>query len=166
MKLRSIRLEILLRRLLSRVAACSLLLLMTSALTPRTALTQAPTPASSDPAEEALMPACKTDLRLSGSVYNAEHPLRSMAVFEVPSSHASAVYRLGSRVGSYELIAVVPRGVILRSSDGECWLRLVGDPHETPVAAKPKPQPSKAKRSRSSSKNKQAGAAVVIGSAR
>jgi hypothetical protein len=122
-----------------------------------------------EPADESSVAACKTDLRLSGSVYNPEHPERSMAVFEVPSSHASAVYRLGARVGAFELVAVVPRGAILRSSEGECWLRLVGDPGggQRQVAVKPEPQRTKAKKTkRSKSSSKNTGAAVVIGGAR
>jgi hypothetical protein len=141
-------------------------LLILSTLAVRTAFAQAQVLTSTkppDPADESTIAACKTDLRLSGSVYDAKNPERSLAVFEVPSSHASAVYRLGSRAGLYELVAVVPRGVILRSSEGECWLRLVSDPNgnQHSVAVKPKPpQPKKPKQSRSTAKK---AAAVVIG---
>lgn len=173
MNVRRKRLTLPLSWLLFRVRARSFVLLLVLLPFPeRTALAQTPvltTTKPPEPAEESTTPACKTDLRLSGSVYDAEHPERSMAVFEVPSSHASAVYRLGSRVGSYELVAVLPRGVFLRGSGGECWLRLVGDPNATQrrVEVKPQPQPKKAKRSKSKakSKEKKTGAAVVIGGA-
>jgi hypothetical protein len=159
--------------LLSRPPWAFLLLLALWPLTSRVAVAQAQVLTSTKPREqtdESTVTACKTDLRLSGAVYNDQHPERSMAVFEVPTSHASAVYRLGSRVGLFELVAVVPRGVILRDSEGECWLRLVGDPNvsQRPAPVRPRPQPKKPKSSKSKSKSKakDTGAAIVIGGAR
>jgi hypothetical protein len=133
---------------------------------PAATSTQQPDHEDEDETEDALEQ-CKIDLRLSGSVYDAADPEHSFAVLEVPSSHASAVYRVGARVGLYELVAILPRGAVLRNDDGECWLRLVGGPVDNrPVAApaKPaKPKKKKGKRAGGKSKDSKASTVAVIG---
>ena len=74
---------------------------------------------------DADVPACQTDLRLSGTVYDAREPDRSFAVFHVQPKRSGEVYRPGSWVGAFELLDVEPRGVLLRGEQGECWLRLL-----------------------------------------
>ena len=128
-----------------------------------------------EPEQEDALAMCKTeDLRLSGSVYDEERPERSFAVFEIPSSHSSSVYRVGARVGAFELVMVAPRGVMLRGGDGECWLRLVGEPTSVRASssrarAKAKAKAKAKRRSRkakhkSKGKGKKDSHVVVIGS--
>jgi hypothetical protein len=101
---------------------------------------------SSPEDDEPLLPRCKTDLRLSGTVYDVEHPDRSFAVFHLAPNTPGAVYRLGMGVGAFELVAVEPRGVVLRSADGECWMRLVGAPIDHSRKAQSRPARHKRKK--------------------
>jgi hypothetical protein len=105
--------------------------------------TRAPQPADNDE----LIPVCKTDLRLSGSLYNSTRPKRSFAIFQVRPDRPGELYRAGMRVGAYELVAIEPRGVLLRDAHGECWLRLVGDPVARAHRAAVPPPPAKPRRS-------------------
>lgn len=117
------------------------------------------TPPKSEPAEE-VVPTCKTDLRLSGAVYDTNHPERSFALVQYPKDMRAGVVRVGSTLGTYELIAIEPRGILLRSAAGECWLRLVGDP--VARAKQPAAPPRREKASRKpQQKNKSS--VVVIG---
>jgi hypothetical protein len=79
---------------------------------------------------------------LSGAVYNDRRPERSFAVVQDEGSKAGAVYRVGTWVQGFELVSVAPRGVLLRSEHGECWLRLVGDasPRVAPTRRAQKPE--------------------------
>lgn len=86
-------------------------------------------------------PPCKTELRLSGTVYNAAAPERSMAMLHTKDDKRGAVYRAGAMVSEFEVMDVLPRGVLLRGAEGECWLRLKQDPH-----ARPPPRRHKRKR--------------------
>jgi hypothetical protein len=123
------------------------------------------TKADAEPeAEQAeLAPMCKTDLRLSGAVYNAKRPERSFALLETEASHNGWVYRIGSRIGAFELLEVAPRGALLRGPDGECRLQLVGDASAAHARARPTPR---SKRPNRPSKPKKANKSevVVIGS--
>lgn len=110
---------------------------------------------------------CKTDLRLSGAIYDSASPRRSFVVIQAPSDRAGTVYRVGMMIGGYRVVMVAPRGVMLRSDDGECWLRLVGEPSRggrTTAAVQPKPSKS-AKKARARAPKK-AEDVAVIGSAR
>jgi hypothetical protein len=89
------------------------------------------------------VPTCKTDARLSGAIYDARHPERSFALVQPRAGEKGAVYRAGMTIGIYELVAIEPRGVLLRSTEGECWLRLVGSPER---ATKTTPPPKKKKK--------------------
>jgi hypothetical protein len=105
--------------------------------------------AASAPADDdELVPACKTNIRLSGAVYDTARPERSLALFKLATNQRAGVYRAGMWVGSYELVAIEPRGVLLRNADGECWLRLVGDPDRarSVKAPPPRPKPRKPKK--------------------
>lgn len=110
---------------------------------------------------EPTPPMCKTELRLSGAVYNATRPERSFAMFQLTSSQRSAVYRVGTWVSDYQVLEVAPRGVLLRDAQGECWMQLVGDtfgPARRQAVAK---RSSKTARAKKSAKRSQV---VVVGS--
>lgn len=77
--------------------------------------------------QDNAIPLCKTDLRLSGAVYNATRPERSFALFHVSSGHAGELYRVGMWVGTFEVLAVEPNGVLLRDRAGECRLPILAD---------------------------------------
>lgn len=105
---------------------------------------------SPEPALENRIPTCQTDIRLSGAVYNGKHPERSFALVQFRSNAPSAVVRVGSVFGAFELVVIEPRGVLLRSSTGDCWLRLVGDPNaraQPPRAQQAQKRPKKHKKS-------------------
>lgn len=127
----------------ARWAAARLLaaLCLAGSLAPTRASAQEPAHASDDEEDEDAAPMCDTSLRLSGALYNAMRPERSMAVLQVDSKHPGSVYRVGTWVSGYELVTVAPRGALLRNDDGECWLQLVGD--GSPRSA-PAPRPKKA----------------------
>jgi hypothetical protein len=113
------------------------------------ALAQAAGPAPSKASNADTLPMCTTDARLSGAMYDATHPERSFALFKVGASRKGEVYRAGMRIGTFELIAIEPRGVLLRGPEGECWLRLVSSPDRPRRASTP---PLKKKRARKSGK--------------
>jgi len=110
-----------------------------------------------EPDGEEPLPMCKTDIRLSGSVYDAARPERSFALFSVKPGVAGALYRAGMWVGDYELVTIEPRGVLLRNRDGVCSLRLVGDP----IARANRPAAPPPARERKAAKKKTSGAVVV-----
>lgn len=76
------------------------------------------------------VPACETKLRLSGTIYNPSAPGRSMAMLHSADDKRGAVYRAGAFVSSFEVMSVLPRGILLRGEQGECVLRLKGDPNK------------------------------------
>jgi hypothetical protein len=102
-----------------------------------------------------VVPTCKTDFRLSGAVFDARHPERSFALVEVKKNERASLVRVGSWLGGFQILAVEPRGILLRDANGACWLRLVGDPAARgrqappppPRRAEAKPAPPKQKKS-------------------
>jgi len=83
-------------------------------------------------------------VRLSGTLYNARHPERSMAMLGAASSRETAVYRTGSSIGDYRLLEVRPRAVLLGTEhDSPCWLRMA---RVSPRAPEP-PRESRKKKS-------------------
>lgn len=103
---------------------------------------------------------CKTDLRLSGTVYDDNYPERSFALFQ-QKEHAGAIYREGMWVLTYEIVVIEPRGVLLRDEQGECWLRLVGNPERSHAA--PPPRKNKGKKGKRAKKPAKPKGFVVIG---
>ncbi|HEY2734011.1 MAG TPA: hypothetical protein VGI70_08500 [Polyangiales bacterium] len=72
-------------------------------------------------------PICQTEIRVSGTLYDATNPAHSFAMLQLDGADPrGAVYRVGSLIGAFVLIAVEPRGIRLRDERGDCWLRLVG----------------------------------------
>lgn len=115
-----------------------------------------------EPDEAEVAPMCKTELRLSGAVYDPERPESSFAVFETQGS-SGWVYRVGARIGGFELLRVAPRGALLRGPEGECWLQLVGDTTTARARERPAPRskrPARPKRAKTAKKSE----VVVIGS--
>jgi type II secretory pathway component PulC len=98
----------------------------------------------------ACQPELQTLIRVAGTVYDARHPERSMAILGSASSPSTAVYRTGSRYGSLELLEIRPHAVLLSSDREEspCWLKMMRpNPNAPPPApatppADP-PEPSK-----------------------
>lgn len=65
----------------------------------------------------------QASVRLSGTVYDARHPERSLAVLATPSTHKTGVYRCGARWGALRILEVRPRAVLVGSdTDSPCWL--------------------------------------------
>lgn len=106
--------------------------------------------------EEETLPDCQNapTLRLSGTVYDVSHPERSLAMFHTQGNERGAVYRAGTVVNAYELMAIGPHGVVLRDGHGRCLLRMAhvrspGEPEPprgapaTPAKSKPKRKPKK-----------------------
>jgi hypothetical protein len=83
-------------------------------------------PPKAEPSEE-VIPLCKTDLRLSGAVFNARHPERSFALVQVRENEPAGLVRVGFSLSGFQLLAIEPRGILMRNADGRCWLRLTGD---------------------------------------
>jgi hypothetical protein len=108
----------------SRMFVCALaaLTLSAEAFAEDVALasTVAPEVVEAETEEEQPIPMCKTELRLSGAVFDARRPEHSFAVLQAMPSRSGAVYRVGMWVAGYELVQVAPRGVLLRDRDGEC----------------------------------------------
>ncbi|HKU44224.1 MAG TPA: hypothetical protein VJR89_38960, partial [Polyangiales bacterium] len=69
--------------------------------------------------------------------------------------------RVGAQLGAFELVAIEPRGVLLRNADGECWLRLVGDPIAR--AQRKTAPPARAASKDDKKKKKKKSEVVVIG---
>ena len=129
----------------------------------------ATTEADTEAEDSTAFALCKTDLRLSGAIYDSARPRRSFVVIQAPTDRAGTVYRVGMMIGGYRVVTVAPRGVMLRNDDGECWLRLVGEPSRggrttTAVQAKPSKRAKKRARARASKKAKDV--AVIGGAAR
>ena len=103
------------------------------------------TPAVSFAQEASWMPEecnaqLQSNVRLSGTVYNSKRPERSLAILGIPSARrGTAVYRCGSRVGTYRLLEVRPRAVLLSAeSVTPCWLRMTRGPAPKPKLPAPK----------------------------
>lgn len=97
-------------------------------------------------------PEVQAHIRVTGTVYDARHPERSMAMMGAASTPATAVYRPGSKYGSLELLEVRPHAVLLSSDREEspCWLKMQR-PSATPPpppAAAPLEQKTESKRDR------------------
>lgn len=112
-------------------------------------------PSEADPEEEDAIdipppPDCdESKLRLSGTVYNPAAPERSLAMLHTSDDKRGAVYREGAMVSAFEVMSVLPRGVVLRSAEGECWLRLKQDPNKArPSSRSRKANKRKKKRKR------------------
>jgi type II secretory pathway component PulC len=75
--------------------------------------------------------ACHTEMqaqiRVAGTVYDARHPERSLALIGAAGSPATGVYRTGSRYGQLELLEIRPHAVLLSSNREEspCWLKMM-----------------------------------------
>jgi type II secretory pathway component PulC len=85
-------------------------------------------------------------VRLAGTVYDARHPERSMAMIGPVGSTVTSVYRAGSRYGGFELLEVRPHAVLLTRDreDSPCWLKMMRpNPNAPPPvpAAAPAPPP-------------------------
>jgi hypothetical protein len=103
------------------------------------------------PRPSACQPELQSQIRLSGTVYDARHPDRSLAILGVQSSPATAVYRTGSRFGHLELLEVRTHAVLLSSeTDSPCWLKMARpSPNAPPPApAAPAEPTADAKRAR------------------
>lgn len=115
--------------------------------------------ASPEPEPSAeVIPWCKTDVRLSGAVYNARHPERSFALVQVRKNEHAGLVRVGSSLGAFRILAIEPRGILLRSTDGQCWLRLVGDPTARATNA---PPARRAKLNKQAARHKESGVVVI-----
>jgi hypothetical protein len=146
-----------------RCVATILLSVFCVATTPALAQDATKANAQAETDEAAFAPMCKTDLRLSGAVFNAKRPERSFALFETQASHNGWVYRIGARIGAFELVEVAPRGALLRGPEGECWLQLIGDPPSAHARAQPSPRSKRPNRPKKP-KNAKKTDVVVIGS--
>jgi type II secretory pathway component PulC len=82
---------------------------------------------------------CQTELRLSGTFYNARLPHKSFATFHVRAERAGGeVYHVGERVAAFEILSVGPRTVVLDDGGAGCYLKLAGTSVAAPQApAKP-----------------------------
>lgn len=88
---------------------------------------------------------CTTDLRLSGTFYNAQAPQRSFASFHVRADHPGGeVYKVGERVGAFAILSIEPRTVVLDDGGPGCYLKLAGA--SVPPPAAPAKRPHKKKR--------------------
>jgi type II secretory pathway component PulC len=92
-------------------------------------------------------PELQTLLRVAGTMYNARHPERSMALLGAGSG-PPALYRSGARFGGLQLLEIRPHAVLL-SSDAEespCWLKMQRpNPNAPPPAAAPAAPPEQPK---------------------
>jgi general secretion pathway protein C len=80
---------------------------------------------------------CQTDVRLSGTMYDARHPERSFAMFHVRAERSGEVYRVGERVAAFAIVSVGERTVVLDDGKSGCYLKLAGAPAPAPRAPKP-----------------------------
>lgn len=100
----------------------------------------------------ACQPELQNLIRLAGTVYDARHPERSMAMIGSASVPATSVYRAGSRYGGFELLEVRPHAVLLSSNREEspCWLKMQRPSANPPppAAAAPPADQAKPKRER------------------
>jgi len=91
-----------------------------------------------DEPEEPAQPTlslCQTDLRLSGTFYNAGAPHRSFASFHVRAERAGGeVYRVGERVGPFGILSIEARTVVLDDGGAGCYLKLAGATVTPPAA--------------------------------
>lgn len=87
-------------------------------------------------------PELQASIRVSGTVYNARHPERSLAILGPPHSKKAGLYRCGARWGFLRLLEVRPRAVLIGTeSDAPCWVPISRPP--------PPPRPSAAAAHRS-----------------
>jgi type II secretory pathway component PulC len=100
-----------------------------------------------DEPEEPSQPAlslCQTELRLSGTFYNAQAPQRSFASFHVRAERAGGeVYRVGERVGPFGILSIEERTVVLDDGGAGCYLKLAGASVPPPAAPAKKPHKKK-----------------------
>jgi hypothetical protein len=95
-----------------------------------------------EPAKAALS-LCQTDLRLSGTFFNAQAPYRSFASFHVRADHPGGeVYRVGERVGAFGILSIEARTVVLDDGGAGCYLKLAG------ASVTPPPPPAKKRKKR------------------
>ena len=108
-----------------------------------------------EPEEEAAQPrlsVCQTELRLSGTFFNAQAPQRSFASFHVRAERAGGeVYRVGERVAAFGILSIEERTVVLDDGGAGCYLKLAGASVPAPVAPAKK-QHKKKKRSKKDDK--------------
>jgi general secretion pathway protein C len=83
---------------------------------------------------------------LSGTFFDERSPERSFASFHVRAERPGGeVYKVGQRVGAFEILSVEPRLVVLDDGGAGCYLKLAGA--SVPPPAAPAPKRSKKKRS-------------------
>ena len=91
-----------------------------------------------DEPEEPSQPAlslCQTELRLSGTFFNAQAPQRSFASFHVRAERAGGeVYRVGERVAAFGILSIEERTVVLDDGGAGCYLKLAGASVPPPAA--------------------------------
>ncbi|HET8934207.1 MAG TPA: hypothetical protein VFN67_12230, partial [Polyangiales bacterium] len=82
----------------------------------------------------------------SGTFFDERSPERSFASFHVRAERPGGeVYKVGQRVGAFEILSVEPRLVVLDDGGAGCYLKLAGA--SVPPPAAPAPKRSKKKRS-------------------
>jgi hypothetical protein len=100
----------------------------------------------------ACQPELQTRIRLAGTVYDARHPERSMAMLGASGAPMASVYRTGSRFGEFELLEVRTHAVLLSRDreDSPCWLKMMRpNPNAPPpLPAAPAEQPAEKKKER------------------
>ena len=150
--------------------ALALVLSASSGTEAQSAILTASDPATDDEAEELLdedepeaepeepvLKLCETDLRLSGTFFNAQAPQRSFATFHVHADHPGGeVYRVGERVGAFGILSVEERTVVLDDGGAGCYLKLAGASAPPATPAK-KPSKKKKKSSKAESKRSKGG---------
>jgi len=82
-------------------------------------------------------PEMQAHIRVTGTVYDARRPERSMAMLGPASAPTTALYRPGSKYGQLEILEVRPHAVLLSGDreDSPCWLRMMRpNPNAPPPA--------------------------------
>jgi hypothetical protein len=100
-------------------------------------------------------PEMQAHIRVTGTVYDARRPERSMAMLGAASSPTTALYRPGSKYGQLEILEVRPHAVLLSGDreDSPCWLRMM---RPNPNAPPPAPAASGEQKSESKRESKKA----------
>lgn len=84
---------------------------------------------------------CETEIRITGALFDAQHPERSQVMLRPAPGQRSGVYRPGMTINQYRLQAIEPRAVLLAQGGETCWLRMVpGVRARAPSAAAPSPE--------------------------
>lgn len=78
--------------------------------------------------QDEIIPACATEVRLSGTVYDAAHPERSFALLHLAPKGWGEVYREGASIRGLEIQTIEPEGVLMRGETGSCWLNITRMP--------------------------------------